>query len=35
MHAVAARVRIEQRFSLARCVAAFDALHRDGVLPKD
>jgi glycosyltransferase involved in cell wall biosynthesis len=31
----AARARIEARFSLARCVAAFDALHRDGKLPAD
>ncbi len=31
--AAAARSRIEQRFSIARCVAAFDALHRDGVVP--
>lgn len=31
----AARTRIERRFSLARCVAAFDALHRDGMLPAD
>ena len=33
--AAAARARIEERFSLARCVAAFDALHRDGVLPAE
>lgn len=31
----AARARIEERFSLARCVAAFDALHREGILPAD
>lgn len=31
----AARARVEERFSLARCVAAFDALHRDGRLPGD
>jgi len=31
----AARQRIEERFSLARCVAAFDALHRDGTVPAD
>lgn len=33
LRAAGARARIEQRFSLARCVAAFDALHRGGVLP--
>lgn len=33
LRAAGARARIEQRFSLARCVAAFDALHLDGVLP--
>jgi glycosyltransferase involved in cell wall biosynthesis len=32
VRAAAARARIEQNFSLARCVAAFDALHRDGIL---
>ncbi|HEY7608937.1 MAG TPA: glycosyltransferase [Alphaproteobacteria bacterium] len=31
----AARARIEERFSLARCVAAFDALHREGKLPPE
>jgi glycosyltransferase involved in cell wall biosynthesis len=35
LRAGTARTRIEQRFSLARCVAAFDALHRDGVLPAE
>jgi glycosyltransferase involved in cell wall biosynthesis len=35
IRATTARTRIEQRFSLARCVAAFDALHRDGLLPGD
>lgn len=35
IRAGAARARIEQRFSLARCVAAFDALHRDGALPTE
>jgi glycosyltransferase involved in cell wall biosynthesis len=34
IRATTARARIEQHFSLARCVAAFDALHRDGVLPR-
>jgi len=33
--AAAARERIEQRFSLARCVAAFDALHREGKIPAE
>jgi glycosyltransferase involved in cell wall biosynthesis len=31
----AARTRILEQFSLARCVAAFDALHRDGRLPPE
>jgi glycosyltransferase involved in cell wall biosynthesis len=31
----AARRRIEERFSLARCVAAFDALHLAGTLPPE
>jgi glycosyltransferase involved in cell wall biosynthesis len=31
----AARARIESRFSLDRCVAAFDALHRDGTMPAE
>jgi len=31
----AARARIEEKFSLARCVAAFDALHREGRLPSE
>jgi len=31
----AARARIEEKFSLARCVAAFDALHREGRLPPE
>jgi glycosyltransferase involved in cell wall biosynthesis len=35
IRATAARARIEQRFSLERCVAAFDALHQAGVLPAD
>ncbi len=35
LRAAGARARIEQRFSLARCVAAFDALHRDGTLPAE
>jgi glycosyltransferase involved in cell wall biosynthesis len=35
VRAAAARARIERRFSLARCVAAFDALHRDGALPAE
>jgi glycosyltransferase involved in cell wall biosynthesis len=33
--AAAARAHIEARFSLARCVAAFDALHLHGALPED
>lgn len=33
--AAAARARIEERFSLARCVAAFDALHLSGTLPAE
>jgi glycosyltransferase involved in cell wall biosynthesis len=33
LRATAARARIEQQFSLARCVAAFDALHREGIVP--
>lgn len=35
LRAAGARARIEQRFSLARCVAAFDALHLDGVQPAE
>jgi len=35
LRAAAARARIEQRFSLDRCVAAFDALHTGGVVPGD
>lgn len=35
MRAAAARARIDQRFSLARCVAAFDALHRDAKIPAE
>jgi glycosyltransferase involved in cell wall biosynthesis len=31
----AARARVEERFSLARCVSAFDALHREGRLPPE
>jgi glycosyltransferase involved in cell wall biosynthesis len=35
IRATGARARIEARFSLARCVAAFDSLHRDGIVPAD
>jgi glycosyltransferase involved in cell wall biosynthesis len=35
IRAAGARARIEGRFSLERCVAAFDALHCHGVLPPD
>jgi glycosyltransferase involved in cell wall biosynthesis len=35
LRAAAARARIEARFSLARCVDAFDALHVGGTLPVD
>lgn len=31
----AARARIEERFALARCVAAFDSLHCNGTLPSE
>ena len=33
LRATAAQARIEERFSLGRCVAAFDALHCQGALP--
>jgi glycosyltransferase involved in cell wall biosynthesis len=35
IRATGARARIEARFSLARCVTAFDSLHREGVVPAD